>query len=167
MSYAFVRFLGVALWFTTTAPATAVETHAAPSLLATIELWLATNFALSPAKQPPDLVRVSAARLVEIRYGSVSAVAPGDVVAAYDDSRRTIYLGEDWSGRSPGDISVLVHEMVHHLQASADMRFACPAEREVLAYRAQDAWLRLFGTNLKNAFGIDSMMLLVATACTH
>ena len=47
------------------------------------------------------------------------------------------------------------------------MRFACPAEREVLAYRAQDAWLRLFGTNLENAFGIDSMMLLVATACTH
>ena len=80
---------------------------------------------------------------------------------------RTIYLSEDWSDHNPGDISVLVHEIVHHLQASADMRFACPAEREVLAYRAQDAWLRLFGTNLENAFGIDSMMLLVATACTH
>jgi hypothetical protein len=39
----------------------------------------------------------------------------------------------------PRQLSVLVHEMVHHLQASADMRFACPAEREAVAYRAEDA----------------------------
>ena len=90
MRYAFVRSLAVALWFITTAPATAAETHAAPSLLHAIELWLVSNFAIAPAKDPPNLVRVSPAMLVQIRYGPGSAVAPGDVVAAYDGSHRTI-----------------------------------------------------------------------------
>jgi hypothetical protein len=47
------------------------------------------------------------------------------------------------------------------------MRFACPAEREVLAYRAQNAWLQLFGSDLESAFDMDPAMLLVATVCTH
>jgi hypothetical protein len=112
-------------------------------------------------------VTVSATRLVEIRYGPASAVAPGDVMAAYDDDSRTIYLMEGWTGRSPAELSVLVHEMVHHLQASAGMRFACPAEREELAYRAQDAWLQLFDLDLKSAFGIDRTTVLIATVCTY
>ena len=47
------------------------------------------------------------------------------------------------------------------------MRFACPGERETLAYRAQDAWLGLFGESLESAFGIDAATVLVATVCTH
>jgi hypothetical protein len=145
----------------------AAETQVRPSLIDTIELWLVTNFDLEAGASPPDLVTVAASRLVEIRYGAASAVSPGDVMGAYDDASRTIYLTEGWNGRTPEQLSVLVHEMVHHLQASADMRFACPAEREVLAYRAQDAWLRLFGMDLESAFGIDPATLLVATVCTH
>ena len=57
--------------------------------------------------------------------------------------------------------------MVHHLQSAADMRFACPGEREAVAYRAQDAWLSLFGESLESAFGIDAATLLVGTACIH
>jgi hypothetical protein len=57
--------------------------------------------------------------------------------------------------------------MVHHQQAAAGMRFACPGEREVLAYRAQGAWLGLFGETLESAFGIDAGTILVGTACTH
>ena len=63
------------------------------------------------------------------------------------------------SQHPPAELSVLVHEMVHHLQAASDMRFACPAEREVLAYRAQGAWLGLFGESLESAFGIDAATL--------
>lgn len=35
------------------------------------------------------------------------------------------------------------------------MIFACPAERERLAYRAQDDWLQLFDHDIQSAFGID------------
>ncbi|MEX0697195.1 MAG: DUF6647 family protein [Dongiaceae bacterium] len=156
----------MALWLATTAPVAAAETQAAPSLLDMIELWLGANFSLAPAAEP-RLMTVPDARLVEIRYGPASAVAPGDVMAAYDDHSRTIYLMHGCTGRSPAELSVLVHEMVHHLQASADMRFACPAEREELAYRAQDAWLQLFDLDLKSAFGIDRTTVLIATVCTY
>jgi len=162
-----VRSIAVALCLAAATPVGAAEIRPPPSLIDTIELWLVANFDLEPAASPPDLMTVAASRLVEIRYGPASLVAPGEVMGAYDDASRIIYLSEGWNGRTPDQLSVLVHEMVHHLQASADMRFACPAEREVLAYRAQDAWLQLFGMDLESAFGIDPAALLVATVCTY
>ena len=162
-----VRSIAVALCLAAATPVAAAETQAPPSLVDTIELWLVANFDLAPAASSPDLATVAASRLVEIRYGPASSVSPGDVMGAYDEAGRIIYLSEGWNGRTPEQLSVLVHEMVHHLQASADMRFACPGERETLAYRAQDAWLRLFGMDLESAFGIDPATLLVATVCTH
>jgi hypothetical protein len=157
----------IALGLAAAPPATAAERHDTSLLLDTIVLWLAANFDLPTSAEVPALVSRPAAELVAMRYGRAAAVPAGDVVALYDDARRTIYLSEGWTGRSPAELSVLVHEMVHHLQATADRRFACPGEREALAYRAQDAWLGLFGTNLESAFGIDATTLLVATACTH
>ena len=162
-----VKSIAVAVCLAAATTAGAAETQTPPSLIDTIELWLVSNFDLKPATTPPDLARVSPSKLVEIRYGPASQVSPGQVLGAYDESGPVIYLTESWSGRTPEQLSVLVHEMVHHLQASNDKRFACPAEREGLAYRAQDAWLQLFGMDLKSAFGIDAATLLVATACTY
>jgi hypothetical protein len=162
-----VKSIALGLCLVAATPVGAAETQVRPSLVDTIELWLVANFDLKPAASPPDLMTVPASRLVEIRYGSASTVSPGDVVGAYDQASRTIYLTEVWNGRTPDQLSVLVHEMVHHLQASANMSFACPAEREVLAYQAQDAWLRLFGMDLESAFGINAATLLVASVCTH
>ena len=82
--------------------------------------------------------------------------SPGDVVADYDDADRTIYLAEGWTGCTPAELSVLVHEMALPLQSAADMRFAG---------RAEEAWLRLFGQNLESAFGIDDAVLLAGTMC--
>jgi len=157
----------IALCLAATAPATAAERHDLPLLLNTIGLWLAATFDLPATTVVPDLVRLPASDLVAMRYGASATVAPGEIVALYDDARRTIYLAEGWTGQSPAELSVLAHEMVHHLQSEADLRFACPGEREALAYRAQDAWLRLFGTDLERSFGIDAATLLVATVCTH
>lgn len=162
-----VRSITAAVCLAAATPVAALEAEATPSLIDAIEMWLVANFDLEPASSPPDLVKVAPARLVEIRYGDTSLVSPGEVLAAYDEADGIVYLTESWSGRTPEQLSVLVHEMVHHLQAAADMRFACPGEREELAYRAQDAWLRLFGTDLKRAFKIDATTLLVATVCTH
>ncbi|RUV73813.1 MAG: hypothetical protein EOR30_10110 [Mesorhizobium sp.] len=135
-------------------------------MLETIGLWLAANFDL-PLAEPPALVSVPASKLTTMRYGAGSTVSSQEVIAVYDEGRNTIFFTAGWTGRNPAELSVLVHEMVHHLQSAAEMRFACPGEREALAYRAQDAWLRLFGTDLKSTFGIDAATLLVATVCTH
>jgi hypothetical protein len=40
-----------------------------------------------------------------------------------------------------------------------------PAEREKLAYEAQDEWLHLLGRNLEDEFEVDGLALLVSTSC--
>jgi hypothetical protein len=157
----------VAVCLAAASPAGAAEHQEPPPLLDMIQLWLTTNFDLPPAETPPALASVPLVELVHMRYGPEATVSPGEVVAIYDDVQHTIYLSAGWTGRTPAELSVLVHEMVHHLQSAADMRFACPGEREAMAYRAQDAWLGLFGTSLEGAFGITAATILVATACTH
>lgn len=162
-----LRSAAIALCLAAPSPATAAERYDLPLLLNTIGLWLAATFDLPATADVPDLVSTPAVELVAMRYGPGATVAPGEVVAVYDDATGTIHLSEGWTGRTPAELSVLVHEMVHHLQSAADLRFACPAEREVLAYRAQDAWLGLFGASLESTFGIDDAALLVGTVCTH
>ena len=47
----------------------------------------------------------------------------------------------------------------------AGTAYECPAEREKLAYEAQENWLRLFGRNLEAEFEVDGLALLVSTSC--
>jgi hypothetical protein len=97
--------------------------------------------------------------------GSAQPNRASKVVAFYDDAARTIYLAEGWTGKSPAELSVLVHEMVHHVQSVAGLKYACPEEREKAAYAAQREWLALFGRNLMKEFKLDPMTLLVRTNC--
>jgi Mlc titration factor MtfA (ptsG expression regulator) len=62
-------------------------------------------------------------------------------------------------------VSVLVHEMVHHLQNMAGTTYGCPAAREKLAYAAQQKWLAQAGQDFFEAFETDPMTLLVRTSC--
>jgi len=157
--------LSTALYLAVAPPVAAADQYDPPALVDTIVLWLSANYGLPAPAHSPMIVRVPPAKLVEMRYGSPDAVPLGDVVAVYDDD--TIYVMQGWTGTTPAELSMHVHEMVHHMQSSADIRFACPGEREVMAYTAQDAWLNLFGESLESAFGIDDATLRVSAACTY
>jgi hypothetical protein len=117
--------------------------------LTTIAAWLSFNLMLPPVYDHP----------------SVELVALAKVEAFYDDKTRTIFLPQGWTGRSPAELSLLVHEMVHHVQNVAGLTYACPEEREKIAYAAQRQWLALFGRDLMRDFKIDPMTLLVRTNC--
>jgi len=85
-----------------------------------------TFFALPITKERPAIVIVTQAELVAKRlqqnFSSEGAahVDPSQrrVVALYDDRATAIFLTDDWTGTSPADRSILVHEMVHHIQGS-------------------------------------------------
>lgn len=170
-SASYIATLALCLSAMTAAPLPAFEQEGrmrdAPPLLDTLGLWLGANFDLPRTAHNPRLVTLPGAELVAMRYGDGAGVAPDRVVALYDEATGTIYLSDGWSGSSPAELSILVHELVHHMQAMAGHRFACPAARERLAYDAQDAWLALFGEDLQSAFDLDPAMLLVGTVCTH
>ncbi len=69
----------------------------------------------------------------------------GDTVRGlYDGETATIYLVRQWYGETASDRSVLLHEMVHHRQASAQ-HWYCPHAMEWDAYLIQEDYLNAHG----------------------
>jgi hypothetical protein len=148
------------------------------ALLAAIETWLSIQFDLPIIDTHPRIALVPVAKIVALRFGSFLSEKPtasgydrgtgeSDIVAVYHNPTQTIYLPETWTGGTPAELSVLIHEMVHHFQKVLDLKYECPQERERLAYAAQDRWLGLFGQNLADDFGLDPFSLLVKTKCFY
>jgi hypothetical protein len=154
------------------------DRHAANTLLTALVSWVARNSDLPESHQLPTITFASTSQLGALRQrnrpgaalparGVQAASDPLTSLALYEFATQTIHLREDWTGASPAEYSVLVHELVHHLQSLAEIKYECPAEREKLAYRMQSRWLALFGTDLQKEFEIDPFTLLVTTSCGH
>lgn len=129
--------------------------------LAAISRWVSQQTGLRQPSAMPKLLYESSAELASRRSSG------RETVALYEPSTATIHVAEDWRSGSVAAQSVLVHEMVHHLQRESGRRYACPEEQEEQAYAAQDAWLALHGTSLEREFGIDPFTRLVASLCPY
>jgi len=135
------------------------------ALLSVIVTWLLISFGLPPNYAHPRIVFAPAEQIADLRYGRTVMASRPKVFAVYDDSRNAVLLPQRWTPVTPADLSVLVHEMVHHLQNRAGLRYACAEEREALAYAAQEKWLEQYGTNLKREFAFDDLVLMLQTTC--
>jgi hypothetical protein len=153
-----------------------------PALINAIATWLSSDFALPKISELPSIAFVPPAAMIAIRYralvpdrsagklgrGSMSrSLDQPDVVAVYDDEAKTIYLPEGWSAHTAAGLSVLVHEMVHHIQNMGGLKYECPEAREKPAFAAQQAWLAISGSNLEAEFRIDPLTVLVRTNCLN
>jgi hypothetical protein len=149
------------------------------ALLTEIENWISSEFALPAVHEHPNIEFAPSPKIAAVRFaGSLSdrgvqsasnraSSAPDDSVAVYYDAKRTIYLLEGWTGSTPAELSVLVHELVHHFQNVLRLKYECPQAREKLAYVAQDRWLALSGHSLESDFHLDPFSLLVKTTCFY
>jgi hypothetical protein len=142
------------------------------ALLTAIVLWLSINFPLPANLNHPGIKFVSAAEMIATlnksqpqRSGVSASEISWDVVSLYSNESKTIYLMDVWTGKTPAELSILVHEMVHHLQNVGQLKFACPEEREELAYKAQDSWLHLFARDLERDFQMDPFSILAKSKC--
>lgn len=147
-------------------------------LLTLIATWLSANFSLPAIYVHPEIRFASHQEILAVRllqqphessaiHATPVAPAPSGIEALYDDRSRTIYLNQYWTGLTPAEMSILVHEMVHHLQNMAGLRYECAEAREELGYNAQDKYLALHGLSLSNEFKVDLMTRLVRTKCMH
>jgi 3-oxoacyl-ACP reductase-like protein len=154
------------------------ESDLAAVALMEIVTWLSQNFGLPTSDQMPKVGFMAPARIAALYYrgplGEQRTVAinsrampdgGSEIMAVYEPARETIYLPEGWRGTTPAEMSVLVHELVHHLQHRAQLKFACPQEREKVAYAAQARWLEQFGRSLFSEFETDPMTLILRTNC--
>ena len=150
-------------------------------LLTAIVTWLSVNWDLPEIYELPRVAFASQQKMRDVqasRPGPDRSPGPEvidmprkhsghGIVALYDDSSRTIYLPQGWEGNTAAELSVLVHEMVHHLQNVAGLRYECAQAREEPAYHAQEKWLALFGRKLTDEFELDAMTMLLRTKCMH
>lgn len=150
------------------------------ALLTAIVIWLSANFDLPPVYEHPRIERASSIEMMNLYYQSflgdqrpeISVTENQDrsehrrpVVSLYNVATKTIYLPNEWTGRTPAELSFLVHEMVHHLQHLANTSYECPQARERLAYEAQDKWLSLFGRSLLSELELDRFTVFLTTTC--
>jgi hypothetical protein len=152
------------------------EVRRIDSLLDEIAGWIATQFELPAATERPSIVFVPRAKLAMMHAKDRAAsyrVTGSDendqrpVVALYNKNSKTIFLPNDWTMSSKSDQSILVHEMVHHLQNLANLKFECPMAGEKAAYMAQDKWLNQFGMSLEKEFEVDMFTVLISSACMY
>jgi hypothetical protein len=149
-------------------------------LLTVISLWLSVNFGMPMPDEIPRVEYLSSPQMGVSWYVSSSEgkiagwshrrilqleIDAENLRAFYFESGQTIFLDERWRPQSIADVSVLVHEVVHHLQSRAGLHYRCPAAREKLAYQAQSRWLELHGLSLESEFGLDGMTVLVRSNC--
>jgi hypothetical protein len=148
------------------------------ALVDAIKTWLSIQFALAAIDRQPRIEFVPSSKIAALRINAPLSIpqstkadgsefAQHDTVAIYHDTTQTIYLADDWTGGSPAELSILVHEMVHHFQNMLGLKYECPQAREALAYRAQEQWLDLFGHDLATDFDLDPFSLLVKTKCFY
>jgi hypothetical protein len=136
-------------------------------LIAVLTAWLVATSGLPTTDALPKVRHQPSQVLVSLRYGEAAEVQHQDVAGLYLDETRTIYLEENWDSRNAADVSILVHELVHHLQNVAGLTYDCPGAREKAAYEAQARWLTQFDLTLQSTFGVDDLTLKLATACFH
>lgn len=135
------------------------------AVLTLIVSWLAATSELPASYDHPTVTLAPADQIAALRYPDVNPAFRPNVLAVYDDAHRTIYLHDKWTGSSLTDLSVLVHEMVHHLQNRGALKYACQGAREAPAYEAQDRFLGLFGRDVAGAFKLDAMSMKLMTSC--
>lgn len=141
-------------------PMTASANEAPRTEVEALEVWLDVHAPWPRRAGAPAIQHIrstDAARL----SGAAMATGGSTPRAYYDAASATIYLIEPWSPSDPHDLSVLLHELVHHRQAAVGY-WRCPGAQELPAYRLQDAWLKERGLEAR----VNWIAVVLEAGCT-
>jgi hypothetical protein len=94
--------------------------------------------------------------------------SPG-VKATYNTQTHVIHLLDDIDLSDPDQISILVHELSHHVQTANGMKYVCVGELERAAYMIQMQWLEEQGIEswaaMERITGLDAFSIFLITRC--
>ena len=91
-----------------------------------------------------------------------------NILGLYNHNTKTIYLSKDFWKASTKDQSILLHELVHHMQYSKDFNhytMLCKGLIEKEAYDLQEKWLEERGLTLGDTIDIGPLFRHVLTQC--
>ena len=95
-----------------------------------------------------------------IRYEGSEMIVDRSLNAAYDAMTQQIWLVEPWTADDLRQRSVLLHELVHHVQFQS-RDWPCPQASEEEAYRLQHSWLAEHGV----ASGFNWFVIRMRSRC--
>lgn len=130
------------------------------SLIDHLELWLDAHSDLPRRTSAPLIRLVGADRVASLQATSRSSKS-AHTRGLYDPETATVYLVRPWESRDPHDVSVLLHELVHHRQAEAG-HWYCAGAQELPAYRLQEAWLAAQGLRAN----VNWIAVVLDSGCT-
>ena len=135
-----------------------VDAQPQRELVEKLEAWLDRNSNLKRAPTAPTIVLADRSDADDERL--ISRMAVGTRTRGlYDKSGRKITLFRPWTATDTEDVSVLLHELVHHRQAAAG--HGCRASWEYQAYKLQQKWL----SAKKVLLDVNWTVLGLATTC--
>lgn len=118
------------------------------------------------APEPPRITLLPREQMIKMNYGPEQISGYRNLQAFYVPMARTIYLPDTWL---PGELygrSILLHELVHHVQRSNNVRVPCPAALERQAYQLQTDWLSEQGVaNPYEMIGTDEFTVRIWSSC--
>jgi hypothetical protein len=121
----------------------AFEPAAIREIVVDLEAWLDVHTDLPRSDVPLDRIALIQAG-AEVDYEGQPTRLGDTVRGLYDADTATIYLVRPWFGDTARHRSTLLHELVHHRQATAQ-HWYCDAAMEWDAYKTQDAYLAAHG----------------------
>ena len=135
-------------------------------ILAALMLWIAANSPLAATTELPTVQRMGAVELA-CTMERVNPCEESELdrtviwYAFYNLSIRSIVLSEIVDTESLLGESILLHELVHHMQSAAGQHY----EIQCQAYQLQDKWLTEHGSSLQAIFNADPFWALTVTLC--
>ena len=107
------------------------------ALIPKLNAWLDAKTEYRDRQTQPRILLIDAERAEDLH--GVANRSGGRIRGLYDADTGTIYLTKPWSPDDLHDVSVLLHEMVHHRQAGK--HWYCAQAQEWRAYQIQSQWL--------------------------
>jgi hypothetical protein len=101
-----------------------------------------------PSADVPPIKTFSSDELNKMLLGPSSELEAIQPRALYSKKQHLIFLASTWKEDDVLDQSILVHELVHHLQMENNIQLECWGRYEAQAYELQIRWLRTQGIGI-------------------
>lgn len=143
-----------------------------PELIAALMVWAHALTGLPVPAEMPTVVKTEPCEIQKIHSPGAECVTDDKSmrpVALYLHERGTILLPKDWDANDLGDVSMLLHEIVHHMQHKSGLTIdnvACVGlQLERPAYEVQIAFLEAAGVDPWETMGLNEVMYWFITDC--
>jgi hypothetical protein len=130
------------------------------SVIAALMLWISAHTNYQMNFDSPRIVQLSQTALEQKFYQGQDK--DSHLHAFYDPKNEIVYINNKFDINDPFNQSILLHEILHHVQFKNGVKYDCIGELEEEAYTLQKQYLREVHNFL---WEYDALYLKIITSC--